>query len=223
MADLLAEVDEMMKQERMEKLWKTHGKILITAVIFIILGTAAISGYGAWTSHVNTTDTDQVLALLEAPDYPINILDAEINVRPSLKGIALLSAASSFLSERQSKEAKILYDRVAKDSSVSKEQRQLAILMQARINSDQGEPLESVIGNLEIIWSDEKSPWRYHAGLELAALHAEKSELDKALTYLNDLMDTPALPQSLYNKARALSHVYYLRQGSSLQKESESK
>ncbi len=226
MTDLLAEVDEIMKQERIEKLWKAHGNIFITGIVLIILSTAAISGYRSWNSHINTTNTDQILALLEAPDYPANVLDAELDVRPALKGIALLNAASSLLAEDKKDEAQTLYERIAQDSAISKEERQLATLMQMRITSDQGKSLDPMITSLEAIWTDEWSPWRYHAGMELAALYAEEMDFDKAQTYLNTLMDTPALPQSLRNRARALSHIYSLKQASAVQavqEESESK
>ena len=45
MADIFAEVDEELKQERLEKLWKEYGGIFISCIAAIILGTAANSGY----------------------------------------------------------------------------------------------------------------------------------------------------------------------------------
>jgi hypothetical protein len=45
MSDIFQEVDEIMKQERMEKFWKQNGAWIIAFIVLTILGTAAISGY----------------------------------------------------------------------------------------------------------------------------------------------------------------------------------
>ena len=58
MADLFVEVDEALKQERLENIWKKYGGLFISVLIAIILGTAANAGYKYWKKSANIKQTD---------------------------------------------------------------------------------------------------------------------------------------------------------------------
>ncbi|MCD8562794.1 MAG: hypothetical protein LRY54_01755 [Alphaproteobacteria bacterium] len=49
MTDLLQEVDDMMRQEKLAKLWREHGNFIIGVILAIILATALVSAYKSWT------------------------------------------------------------------------------------------------------------------------------------------------------------------------------
>ncbi|HLO79045.1 MAG TPA: tetratricopeptide repeat protein, partial [Magnetospirillum sp.] len=48
-ADLLIrEVDDELRQERMQLLWKKHGNLAISAAVALVLGVAGWQGWNAW-------------------------------------------------------------------------------------------------------------------------------------------------------------------------------
>ena len=76
MADVFQEVDEMMKQERVEKFWKENGRWIIAFVVLTILGTALMSGYKSWNKSVQEKQTGELIAFLDAEDFPNGLDDA---------------------------------------------------------------------------------------------------------------------------------------------------
>lgn len=214
MADLFAEVDEMMRQERMAKIWHEYGSYIIAFVVGTILLTAILSGYKAWNSSVQEKQTAALMALQDDPNYPNNVLEAdELDLRGGLRGIAYLSAANSFLGEDKRDEALTIYERAASDNSVSDEFSHLADLMIVRLTLDSEDAkAEELLGRLEAIYSASKSPWVYHAHLEAAVVEAHlNQDYVTAQTHLNIIRDAQGLPQSLYAKAESLDHVYRLK------------
>ncbi len=210
MSDLLAEVDEMMRQERVVKLWKDHGGTLIAVIVAIIIGTGAFSGYNAWNAGVKSKGTDQLLNLLEHPDFPQNIDNSTFEMRTELEAIALITAAARKIEEGKNEEALSLYEEAASNSKTPDDFRELALLHIARLSQKSVEDRQA---DLAPIWNNENSPWRYHAHLEAATLFAHNGQnYAKAIEHLDIIQSAANLPETLYNKARALSQIYTLEQ-----------
>lgn len=217
MADIFSEVDDIMRQERIEKFFKEHGRFVLAFVAVVILGTAFVSGYNAWNNSVNKTQTDKLLTLLEDATFPDNIKSAELDMRGGLKGIALLTAAGTFLENGKTEAALSLYTQAAGDKSIPDDLRQLAILTTVRLETS-GRGTEETSNTdlqarLETVWKDTGSPWRYHAHLEAAALYAHQDQdFTKSKEHLRKILETKNLPDTLYAKAQALNHIYGLKQ-----------
>ncbi|MCK5284071.1 MAG: hypothetical protein KAJ86_00645 [Alphaproteobacteria bacterium] len=215
MSDLLAEVDEVMRQERFEKFIKDYGKIVLAFILSVIIITGAISGYKTWNNSVNASGTDQLLTLLDSKDFPDSIKDADLKMRPPLRGIGLITAAGAFVAEGKTNEAITLYKRVIDDKSIPNIFRDLAVLMYIRLGEN-----DDVQIALMRIQNNKKSPWRYHAHLEAASLYANKDQdFEKASMHLNKIQDAENLPETLYDTARALNQVYALKQQNKIQQE----
>lgn len=209
MSDLLAEVDEMMRQERIVKMWQDHGNKLIAFIAAVIIGTGTVSGYTAWNDSVKAQGTDALLDIISDPSFPENIDGAELDIKPSLKGIGLITAAAESLSKGENEQALALYTQAADDASMPDDLAELALLNVARLSSD---PVEQRKAKLETILGNENSPWLYHAHLEAAVMFAnDAQDYETAISHLNIIQDTPYLPDTLYRKARALSQVYTLK------------
>lgn len=208
MSDLLAEVDEAIRQEKLAKFWHDNGSLIITFVVVTILATAAISGYRTWNTNAKATQTAELIALQDASDYPSNIIDSDLDFRPSIRGIALLSAAGTFMEQEKPQDAQKLYARLATDSKIPEEFRHLGILMNARLNQTTGKDVQNsdILASLHPILNS-KSPWKPHAQIDAAILEADQNP-QKALELLNAVADTPDLPQTLYERAQKLHHVY---------------
>ncbi len=210
MADLLAEVDDAMRQEKMEKFFKDYGGLVIALIIGIILATAAWSGYKAWNTHVRTTQTAEAMQLLEAPGFPANINPDSLDMRADIKALVLLNAAGNYMELNKPDKARAMYVAVTQTSSAPKDLKDLANLMIVRLPTE-NQKNQDKLENLKTIWADTNSPWRYHAFIEAATIEAAEKNFDQAAQYLNIVLDTEGLLNALYTRAEALNHVYALK------------
>lgn len=211
MTDLMAEVDAAMRQERIEKFWQENGKFILTCVILTIIATGAISAYRSWDRSVKMAHTEKLLQITEAENFPDNLKDAKLDIRPGLRGIALINGAQAFLQDKKTDEALALYTRAADDGSIPEELRGLAVLQLARLSPDAASN-DKLMGELQDVAKDGGSPWQYHARIEAAAFAAAKEDYKQARNYLAGVMDQSKVADTLYKKAQALDHVYALKE-----------
>lgn len=212
MSDLLAEVDEVMRQEKLAKFWKENGPFIIAFIVLTILLTGALSAYRAWDTSVKTKQTATMIELMNTSNYPGNIIDTKLNLRSDLRGITLMGAAGTFMAQNKPEDAYTLYTRVAEDKKITDDFRHLALLITARMDMDKKDANADAL--LERIKPTLKnnSPYLPHARVDAALIHAElKGDYPTAIALLNTVLDTPALPPTLYERAQNLQHVYTLK------------
>lgn len=216
MSDLIAEVDEALRRERLEKLWKQYGNYLIAFLLALVLGTGFFSAYASWEKGEKAEQTGRLMALIEDSAFPTN-LTAEIDLRPGLRGVALLAAGSVSIDQNKMTEALGYYTQAAQDQDIPDDLRHLATLMRVRLLQQQKDTSQDQQALLKQVWQDRKSPWRAHALMESAALYAqEQKDLTQARAHLAMIIgDQMVVPETVLAKARALDHVYALRQNSS--------
>ncbi|MCB1562458.1 MAG: tetratricopeptide repeat protein [Alphaproteobacteria bacterium] len=226
MADIFAEVDEAMRQERVEKFWKENGSLILTFVLLTILATAGFSGYRTWDAKVRATQTDALIGLLDDPAFPEKALEeSALDLRPNLEGLALLNAAGTLVEQGKTDEALAAYSRASENGKIAPEFRDIATLMSVRLLSAQedSDP-DMLIEKLRKITNNAKSPWKYHAHLETALILAHKrGDYETARTHLAAITDAEGLPASLLSTARSLDHVYALRAQAETKAELETK
>ena len=206
MSDLLAEVDEAMRQERLANFWHENKNFIIAFVVLTIVATAAMSGYRSWDARTKTKQTAELIALQESTDYPGNIIESDLEFRPSIRGIALLSAAGTAMQRDNKEDAQKLYARLAQDSKIPDEFRHLGILMDVRLKTEEADtPKDELLKALEPVLNN-KSAWKSHAQIDAALLNADQNP-QESIALLNEVADTPDLPSSLYERAQKLHHV----------------
>lgn len=224
MADLFREVDEAMRQERLEKIWQENKTYIIGFVVGTILLTGILSAYRSWNASVHEKQTATMIAMQEAPDYPENILNTEkLKLRGGLRGIALLQAAGTALSQEKTEDAIALYDRAGADNGIPDDLQHLGIIMSTRLMAEQDEPNpDALIEKLSPVVKSSKSPWAQHARLEAAVIHANlRNDFAAAKALLNTILETENLPESLYQRAQSLNHLYSLKLQTQTQSEAE--
>lgn len=213
MSDLLAEVDEAMRQEKLEKFWKENGPFIIAFVVLTILMTGVISGYRSWDTSIKTKQTSELIEFMSAPNYPGNIVAKEtLNFRAPLRAVALMGAAGTLMAQDKVDDAYTLYTRVAQDTKIKDDFRHLAILMSVRIDMDKDDAdSDALLASLAPVLKN-KSPYQPHARIDAALIHASlKNDYAAANELLNAVLDTKALPPTLYERAQNLHHVYSLK------------
>lgn len=208
MADLLDEVDDMMRQERAQKFWHENGKYIIAFIVMTIVFTGAMSIYRGWNQSVQENQTSAILMAIEAPDFPDNIAELAKNLRPDLRGIALLNGASAYMQAGENDKAAALYTQLSEDKKVKDELRSLGTLMSVRLTSDTT-AADDKINRLQPLVGDKGDIWQAHAMLETALILAnEKQDKPAALATLNNLLQLENLSPSLEQNAENLHHLY---------------
>jgi hypothetical protein len=214
MTDLLQEVDDMMRQEKLAKIWHDHGNFIIGAVLAIILATGLFSAYKSWNYHVRTAQTAALMEAMEKPDFAAHVQDSIKDLRSGIKAVALLNAAGAALKDKKTYEALALFKTVTEDSSTPAELSGFALVMETRLAKPEGRA--ALLGKLEEVATSSSNPWRFHAALEAAVLKASAQDYTGARETLMGVLGVDSflaaqLPPGLLERARALDHVYALK------------
>lgn len=213
MSDVFAELDEVMRQEKLAKFWHDNGSAIIAFIVLTILGTAAISGYKSWDAGIREAQTATLLATVEAEDFPTNLDLKALNLRGGLEAVTALQAAAKLMNDDKLDEALAIYTALATSKSAPQDMRELGTLMQARLSAAQENADATVlIQSLSAIANRGKSPWRHHAHLDIAILKANaQQDFEGARMHLKAVLDAQGLPTGLTSRAGSLDHVYALK------------
>ncbi len=210
MSELLAEMDEAIKRERLEHIWKTYGNLILSVILLVILGTGGYSAYSGWQNSKNQKQTDLLLET-EALGDPAKLSEISKDLSSGMVSVAKLRAAGAFLVKKEDAQALALYAEVAQNKSTPKEIQDLAGFMKARLSA-RTDP-DSSISALETMSADGNNAYRFHAHLEAAVLYAHtKQDYSSALKHLNILIAEKDIPPTLNAKANALSVLYALKE-----------
>lgn len=207
MGDIFREVDEELRQERVEKLWKQYGKFVIAAAVLIVLG---VGGWKFWQTQERDARIAEgarfaeAAALLEAgkPTEAANAFAALAGETTSGYGIlARLNEAAIRVQAGDAAGAIDIYDSVAGDGNVPGSIRKLATVLAGiqalRVASIDLAAIEAKLGPL----TQAGEAYRYIA-LEILAVAAQKAgDIEKAKTHYKSIVDDPAAPTSVRSRA----------------------
>ena len=198
MSDIFQEVDEEVRREKVQRLWRRYGGYATAAGFAILL---AAGGYIGWQKYSEHRETQRAQAFLDAITLMADPDSAKakavfLDLAQGSDGIAVLArfrAAALQVTAKDETSAVATYDGIAADSSVPAPFREAAALLAAMHlvdSADQAEikrRLESKIAA--------PNPWRFTA-LEMLALSAERAgdveQARKIYTQLADDLDTPS-------------------------------
>lgn len=195
MGDIFREIDEELRQEKYEKLWRRHGKLVIAAAVVAILAVAGYKGWGQYQtsraiedgarfatakSLLQSGKSADARALFEALGRESGTSYGDLS---RFHAAALRGKAGDLFGAAED------YGKIAADTDLSQPFRDLAVILGAlnAINNSSAD-LASVSANLAPL-SEAGSPWR-HSALEIMALIAQKSgDTKTARDYFQRLVD----------------------------------
>lgn len=212
MSDIFVEVDEALKQEKLENLWQKYGGLLIGAIIAIILGTAANAGYDAWKTNHDTKQTAIYLSAIENENATAaDLIKTSEKVEGGLKTITEINAASAALKDGNKKEAAKLFAQISTDDQADENFRALATYMTIHTSSDMS--TEQKLISLEAIANDAENPWNLYAKLDAALILGEhQNDFTKARKLLQEINETEKAPKTLRQKAQSINILYALKE-----------
>lgn len=225
--DLVREVEDSIRQEQLQTFWKEYGPYLVGAAVLAVLLTAAVTGWRGWTGGIHARETTALLQALDMKDAPAALEKAEADLTGGRKAAAGITAAGILARDGKLKEAAALYRTTAQDTSLPRDFRHLALLMAVRTGwtmKESGEEAaaqtQGFLDSLETIRSDGSSPWRWHAAVQAALILAhDKQDYAQARRMLAPVLSAQGLAPSLAERARALDHVYALKEKENTKKE----
>ena len=204
MADIFQEVDEEVRRENMQRLWRRYGRYataVILAVLLAGLGFIAWREYGESRQEARAQAFSDAIALIGDPD-PAKATAAYQQLAQGGDGFAALARFRVAALQIQAKDdagAVATYDAIAADGAVPQPFRDAAALLAALRLVDTAE-LAEIERRLEPMTAA-PNPWRFSA-LELIALSAQRAgDFTKARTIYTQLADNLETPPGLRGRA----------------------
>jgi len=203
-SDIFREVEEDVRRERLEKLWKAYGNYAILALVLVFVG---IGGWQVWQRHELAERQKVADAFIAAQRItnPQAAASAFADLaRTAPKGyaqVARLSQASAMLASGQRDGAIDLYKQLAKDDSglVGSVARLRAAWALAE-NASRSE-LAELLKPLD----QPGNAWRPNAREVLAYADYRAMDTKSALKKYSELATDPETPQGLRSRAEAMT------------------
>jgi hypothetical protein len=203
---LLREVEEELRRERLEKIWKDYGTYVIAVAALIVL---AVAGYKFWESRRIAASQEAGKqyeeALILFNEKKEGSAEKEFEKIASeraggYRALAQLQLAGAQAKQGKKAEALSTYEALANDGSADPMLRDFARLQAAGVRIGEADFTE--MENRLTPLMAEDSPWRYSARelLGLAAFKAGKNS--EARTILTPLFVDQATPQTISERVQ---------------------
>lgn len=206
--DFLDEVEDDIKQERLEKFWEENRNFIIGAIIATILATAALSYWRNWTYQQKLDATTAYYLRVQEGNLQ-TASDYAASASGDHAALSRLSAAGQLFGQGRIDEGVALLHEVQKDRSVNKIYRDMAALAEAARMMDTVDPAD--IEKKLLPLADRRSIWHLSAQEMLAVNAARAGDEEKALRILDDLMTQAALPGQMQERVKRLHALYTAR------------
>lgn len=212
MSDIFIEVDEALKQEKLENIWQKYGGFFIGFLSVIILGTGANAGYQSWQTTRNATQTDLLFSVINAPDFTAdNLKNISQDLQPALQSIANIHAAGLFVENGEYQKAIEIYKSIEENINADPTISQLAYYMVTSISTDLS--TNDKISRLNNMIDNKDNPWRYHAMMDAAITQATLlKDFKTARRHLAQILENSETPKTLKQKANSLDILYALKE-----------
>lgn len=229
MSEILRDLDDMMRAERMARMWRTHGRMIIFVIVVLVVGTAAQAAWKSYNSRIAREQTGKILSAASADEPGEALTKLAKDLKGNGRAIATFEAARGLKEKEQYAEAIALYRDVLSEKTIAPELRDLAMIemvsleldhdAQASAAPDQKSPeqkAKTLLSALEPILKSEKSntPSAFlpRAILLASVIKAHlqgdyQGGLDE-LAKIGGLADQKILPQAVSAQAQALKTVY---------------
>jgi hypothetical protein len=205
--NLLREIQEDLRRERVEKLWKRYGAYLIAAAVAVVLTVAAYQAWKAWELSRREATSGAFIAAEElAANDPVAAADAFASIaEEGAGGFSVLAAfreAALLAREGRADEAATAYDALAAELDQPL-YRDLARLrwVSARLRADAGAGDEGRLNEALDGLTGDTNPWRYSAREVSASLALRKGDVAEARALFEKLQADVETPQGIRERA----------------------
>ncbi|MBP2314985.1 tetratricopeptide repeat protein [Azospirillum soli] len=211
MSDIFREVDEDLRRDRMEGLFKRYGGIVLAGALAVVAGTGGYTAWRSWKQNQQQQETVDLVAAIsqtgQGADKGVEALAAFAGkADPGMAALAQLNAAAVLAREGKTADAVAIYDKIAGNGGVNAVYRDLATLLSVMHQLGSGDPGQ-LQARLQPLSAD-TSPWRFSAREMTAVLAARAGDKEKARTLFQQLADDSQAPAGVRSRASDLATLY---------------
>lgn len=207
MTDIFREIDEELRYDKLQRVWRRHRIVIIGAVVALILGTIA---YVVWKDYAEKQALARAQAFAVALDLTgqsdaataLQALDRVSEGDDGYAALARLQKAAVELRSGNTDGALAVYEALAADRAANQVFRDLAVILLALNSLDAGDP-DTLIARLAPLTADDKA-WRYSARELTALLRLRKGDTAGAREVFTALAEDPGAPQGVRARAEEL-------------------
>jgi hypothetical protein len=202
MTDIFSEIDEDIRKDRAQRIWKRFGKYVIGGAVLLVLGVGGWRVYEGYAESRSAAAGDRFLDAVtlveEDPQSGIDALDAIAADSPSGYGALSRFRAASTLAIAQFRE-------LTSDTSLDPLVRDVASIRLGYLLLDHGSAAD--IEGLLLELSDQTHPFS-HSAREIRAFAAMKAgNREQALGLFLELVSDFNSPESVRSRARVALDV----------------
>jgi len=214
LVDIFDEVDEELRAEQAEKVLKRYGGVIVAAAVLVVGLVAGWQGWQWWQAKQDAAAATAYVAAATAADNAapadsaaranaIKALDAlTAGTTEGYRTLARLREAALKADSGDIAGAAALWDQVAGDGAADPLIRDLATLMWAQRQLDQGDP-DRLAARLSPLTAPGNA-WRSLALEQLALLDLRQGRTDAARDAFKKLSQDVAAPSGVRSRASAL-------------------
>lgn len=207
MGDIFREIDEELRQDKFEKLWREYGRYVIAGAVVIVIAVAGVSGWHQYQESERLADGARFSAA-KASAEDGNTEDAAALFaalgRESGTSYGTLSRfheAALTARKGDADAAVALYDALAADTDIDEPFRDLATILSASVRANAASPDTVAISETLQPIVDAGGTWR-HSALEILGTLAHRSgDIAKAKELFKQIVDDFEAPQGLRSRA----------------------
>jgi hypothetical protein len=206
-ADIFQEVDEEVRRERLEQLWKRYGNYVIAAAFVVLAGVGGWRGYVYWEQRRAAEAGAAFEAASVLADEGKHAEAQAAFAKLATDGTTGYRVLARFreagqLALSDPKAAIGAYDALAADASLGRPLQDLAALRAALLLVDSA-PYEELRARLEPLTTADR-PFR-HSARELLALGAWRAgDSAEARRWIDTVVSDPETPPSIRNRVDVL-------------------
>jgi len=202
---LFREVEEDLRAEQMQRLWKRFGGYIITAAAAVVAIVAGFEGWTAWQASVRTGEAERYFTADGLRDQADpgsaarQLGDLSDEGRTGYAALAALRRAEILAAGGKTAEAITVYDALSANGGAPQASRDLAAML-AALHALDVEDTVSVRGRLRPL-TVEGNPWRPLAQEMLALLDMNTGDVAAARATYQDLVNDPDVPNGVRRRA----------------------
>lgn len=213
MSDLLREIDDAVRAEKVMRIWDEYKNVIITGVAALVLGTAAFSYWHKHEINQNRHQTGDILRTLDQKDPASALVELAKTQKGNAPAVAYLNAAA--LELKAGNKQKALYAYIAAQNTKSDDiLRDLATIQKVNLTLDVTPDAKAadLLKDLQPIAENKKSPWAAEAIFTGAFVKGEKNkDYAGAIADLKTLQSRDDVTDSFKQRATALQSIYDLK------------
>lgn len=207
MTEIFREIDEELRLEKLQRVWRRYGVLIVGIAVGVVLGTAAYVGWQNYTEGRQEERGRAFAAALEQSagaeaTAALTAFEELSEGSDAYAALSRLQLAGAKLRSGDAAGATAILDELSKDDSADRPFRDLATLLLALNSLDTAEP-DALIARLAPLTAPD-NPWRYSAQELTALLAMRKGDAARAREILTALTADATAPAGVQQRAAEL-------------------